>query len=797
MRKDLYFSLIFFTLTLSSQPLFAQKKLDFSFIQGQGTNIPDILKHYEGNSPGEYLTDVYLNSQKYGRQKLIITENDKNKICLPKSWLNKLGLPINLSSMSAALDVEKKCYTFDLLKGGSAKFDYGRQLLILSLPQLYLLNENKNEKWDFGSPGFRLNYSVNGSKTLGHGDAENSESLYGSLDFNANYDRWVLSAKTSGTSSDGFNSPDVSLSTSIQPLRGDLIVGKSYSRVSMLPDFSFYGVSLRSNAAMVPWSVRGYAPVIDGVLNSNAKVTVKQDDYILFSKNLPAGPYSLKDLSPISNGDLTVIVEENNGTKTSTIYPVTTLPTLLRQDDFNYNFVAGVRDDDSQIDGAFGLVSADYGFSFGTTSIASLIHEQYQSLGAGLTLPIGDLGAVSASLNYAWSHYDNQAFQPRGDRVQQGLSATLQYAKDFGLNTNLQLLTYQYTGRGYEDFSSFNPENIHVDSDRRSRYEAIITQKFGSIYLNASGWYQDYRDGKGNDSGANLSLSSSIKNGMSLGLSGAYTSSDTNGDEYSTSLSVSIPFDFLNRSQFSTSSLNYDSLYGTSFNSGLSLSVSDDVRHNLNVNVAENDNWTTSLYTGVRFDLMQTGFSISQSDKYTVLAANASGSIAGVKGAGFAYSNQQNDTIAIARIQGLDDVKFNGSTPTNRWGNAIIPLNSYQKNKITIDTNNIPENIELLDDSFNVTPTGKAIIVRDFKYAKVKRYLLRIFDKDNQPFVMGTQVKTNSGLDVGFIAHGGVVIATLLSDAKYLKINDDGNECRVRISNVKPSTNHITELTCQ
>ncbi|MEF1218617.1 fimbria/pilus outer membrane usher protein, partial [Photobacterium damselae] len=297
MRRDICFSLVFFTLALSSQPLCAQKKLDFSFIQGQGTNIPEVLKYHEGNTQGEYIVDVYLNSQKYGRQKLTITENDKSELCLPKSWLNKLGLPINYTSMSAALDVKKECYTLDLLQGGSAKFDYGRQLLILSLPQLYLLNENKNEDWDFGSPGFRLNYSVNGNKTLGHGDAENSESLYGYFDFNANYDRWVLSTKTSGISSEGFNSPDVSLSTSIQPLRGDLIVGKSYSRISMLPDFSFYGISLRSNSAMVPWSVRGYAPVIDGVLNSNAKVTVKQDDYILFSKNLPAGPYSLKDLS--------------------------------------------------------------------------------------------------------------------------------------------------------------------------------------------------------------------------------------------------------------------------------------------------------------------------------------------------------------------------------------------------------------------------------------------------------------------------------------------------------------------
>ncbi len=52
---------------------------------------------------------------------------------------------------------------------------------------------------------------------------------------------------------------------------------------------------------------------------------------------------------------------------------------------------------------------------------------------------------------------------------------------------------------------------------------------------------------------------------------------------------------------------------GSSFNSGMSVRVNDDINSSVSVNVGEN-NKTTSLHTGIRTDVMQTGFSISQSN---------------------------------------------------------------------------------------------------------------------------------------------------------------------------------------
>ena len=296
--------------------------------------------------------------------------------------------------------------------------------------------------------------------------------------------------------------------------------------------------------------------------------------------------------------------------------------------------------------------------------------------------------------------------------------------------------------------------------------------------------------------GANVSLSSTISNGVSVGLSGSYIHSGKSGTQYSTALSVSVPFDLWKRDQFSINSLNYDSSYGTSFNTGMSFSANDNVNNTLNVNVGKNQR-TASLYTGVRFDSLQTGFSVSQSQHVTGLSASVSGSIAGAKGVGLAYSHQQNDTIAIAHINDLDNIKFNGSAPTNRWGNTIVPLSSYQRNDITIDTNNVPENVKLLNSTYRVTPTNKAIIVRNYKYINVNRYLLRVLNKQGQPFPMGTQVKTDKGIDAGFIANGGVLIATLLSTPEYLKIEEGPSMCQIDIKGIKPGNNQVVDVHCQ
>lgn len=793
--KIKYYPLAILPLIVISQYVNAESNLDLSFIQGDNVKTPSILTQTSGNISGEYLVDVFLNKKNMGRQKLLITESDKQSICLSKSWLEQLNLPINYLKLSSVFNKERQCYILDRIQSGKVIFDYGTQSLKLSLPQIVLLDGREKKKWDYGTTGFRLNYSVTGSKFYGKDSNNNSSTLYGNIDLNVNFDRWVLSVNGSGMRDNGFNTSDISLSTAIQKIQGDLILGKSTTRSTIIPDFTFKGISVRSNSAMVPWSERGYAPVIDGIANSNARITIKQGNYILLSKVIPAGPYSLKDISPVTNGDITVTVEEENGHKSTRIYPVATLPTLLRDGDFNYNFASGVRDD-SNTDGIFGLASVDYGMKLGTLNGAAIIHDRYQSIGGGLTYPLGDFGAISTSVNMSWSHFDKGLPHANNKNTQSGIAATIQYAKDFGQDTNLQLLTYRYTGKGYEDFNEFDPSHLYYNDERRSRYEAILTQDFSDTYLSTSGWLQDYRNSRPSDSGATVSLSSNFSKGITVSLTGSYTNNGLTGDQYNVGMNMSVPFDLWERSQFVSSSLSYDSEMGTSFNTGASVSISDRISTSLNASKTSN-NYTSSLYAGMSFDTAQTGLSLSQSKQGTSISASASGSIAAAKGTSLVFSRAQNDTIAIAHIDGIKDAKFNGSSPTNYYGNTIIPLSSYQDNSIVIDTNNIPEDIELFNSNYNIVPTNKAIIVRDFKYTKVNRFIFKLVDKFEKPLHMGTQVSTENGTPVGFVVNGGILVATILSKPERIKVEgDEGKSCTIDISKIQPGTNNITTLVC-
>ncbi|WP_318492142.1 fimbria/pilus outer membrane usher protein [Photobacterium leiognathi] len=779
---------LFLSLTVIFQANYARADLDLSFIQGKDVKAPDFFKNKQTNIPGKYFVDVFLNNEKFGNKIITITKKDSDSICLSKNWIENIKLPVNFNKINNVYISNRHCFDFNQIQGGSVKFDFSQQSLNINLPQAVLKKNSDNDVWDYGVPGFRLNYAINGNKVFSNGRT-NSEYLYGDFDLHANYGKWVLSVVTRGMSSEGFTSPDMTLSTAIKPLKSKLSFGKDYTETTIFPNFPFYGASIHSDLSMESWTDRGYAPVINGVLNSNSRITIKQDGYILYSKILPAGPYSLTDIDPIFNGDLSVITEEANGNKTMRVYPVTTASALLRENKYHYNISAGMRDKyDNRLDGAFVFGSFDYGFNTGTLNTAAIIHNKYQSLGYGYTLPISEFGIISTSINVARSKFNK--IKSSNEHDQKGTSIVLQYSKYFGKNTNVKVLNYRYVGKGYNDFSSFDPNSTYTKHDKSTRYQAVISQQVGSFSLNTSGWFESHQD-----VGGNISISGTIGD-INLMLSAGYSNYKNTNSNYNTSFNVNIPLDFWNKTQYLNSSVNYTEGTGVSINNGMSVDNNDGISYDINLNMDKNQKML-SLYTSKSFSSVEAGMSISKSNNTTAISTGFSGSIAGAKNVGIAYSNQQEDTLAIAHISNLKDITFNGRSPTNSFGNSLIPLSNYQDNHISIDTDNIPDNISLVDSAYNFIPTENAIVVRDFKYIKVSNYFLRILSREGKPFPMGTQVKTSNGDNVGFIALGGVLVATLVSPEEYLKISDSKDTCKIKISNIKANKNKVIDVHCK
>lgn len=79
----------------------------------------------------------------------------------------------------------------------------------------------------------------------------------------------------------------------IQRLQGQLTLGDSYTPSDIFDSVQFRGAQLASDDNMLPDSLRGFAPIIRGIAQSNAQVTIKQNGYIIYQSYVAPGPSPL------------------------------------------------------------------------------------------------------------------------------------------------------------------------------------------------------------------------------------------------------------------------------------------------------------------------------------------------------------------------------------------------------------------------------------------------------------------------------------------------------------------------
>ncbi|EOU6457665.1 PefC/AfrB family outer membrane usher protein [Escherichia coli] len=777
-------------------------ELNLDFIQGINV-VPSILKSDTNYPEGQYVVDVVVNKERTGRLGLNISKEDEqnNLLCFSPEWLEKAGVMLNTDAYQDVFDEGKGCYVLAKKPHTLIYFDYGAQALNFNIPQAYLLSKTDPTRWDYGVNGGRLKYYGNFNKTV-HDDMN----AFGNLDAAINLGRWVLSSNMNVSHDKDkteFTSSDLTLSTAISQVQGDLLLGKSQTRTELFSDFNFYGAALRSNSNMRPWESRGYVPDISGIASTPSRITVKQNGYTVYSKMIPAGPYRLDDLRPMRNGDLVVTVEDESGYKTEQVYPVTTLPTLLRPGEFQYNVAMGKKNNSNELDKAFHsdsrlfwLGSLDYGFSTTTLNSAFILNDDYQAGGLGVTQMLGGLGAVSLSANVSKASYDN-------GEEKSGQSFSVKYAKSFTDRTDLQLLTYRYQSKGYVEFAEFNPKDIWRYGNQKSRYEARLSHRFDGTYLSGSYWRQDYWMREGSDTGSTLSLSTSVFDSVSVFLNGSYSKyAWSDKADYSVSLSLSVPFDLKGTRHYISNSVGYTRTGGTTFNTSVSAMPTDRFNYSLSANAGSKGDRGASASASYAFDAIQTNMGVSRSynkhgSSQTSFSGSVSGSVLGTTETGLLFTKESSDTVGIVSIPGVEGVSVNGSMPTNSDGNTVVWLSEYSENSININMDNVPDNMEFETTSYNVVPTEKAMVYRKFGFENVLRYILRVKDAQGN-YLTGGDAKTEQGLNAGFISNNGVLLMNMLAEPKTVSVNTgDGKQCRFSMAGLKANANKVQEVRCE
>lgn len=794
-----------------------------AFLQGTA-DVPTILKNDTRYPAGTYYIDVSLNGTKIGRMPLIVSPDDEvaGQLCLSPEWLKDAGIFFKLEEYQNTFDSARGCYLLGRKKNTQLNFDLSSQTLDFVIPQAWMADKNDATRWDYGINGFRMTYNGNFNKNIqSHNSEHNDETLnsYGGINTSLNLGRWILSTDMNMSRNawrNEFDTNNLVLSTAISQIRGDLLIGRSQTRTELFRDFGFYGAALRSNNNMRPWNSRGYAPVVAGVAQSTSRLTISQGGYTIYSRVVPPGPYRLDDIMPVSNGNLVITLEDNNGQKTITEYPVATMSSLLRPGEFNYNFAVGERSDSNEVRdafrsdaGVFTLASLDYGLPTTTLNSGLILHNRYQAFGFGVTQPLGEWGVFSASLNASKASYDKES-----DR--KGVSATFKYAKNFTSRTDLQLLTYRYQSPGYIEFSDWNPgprrhrasyrydeegrdyRYLMFDGREKSRYEALLSHRFDNLNLSASYWQQSYWDRNRQAAGASVSASTSVGNGISVFLSGNYARNAWGGkDDLSGAVSINIPFSISGTTYYSSNSISSSRNGATAFNNSTSATVNERFNYSVNAGTDSRQNNTAGASGSYAFDRIQTNMAVSKNKEITTLSGSASGSVIATAESGLLLTKEAADTVAIVKLKDTPGVSFNNSLPTNSQGNTVLYLTGYNPTSISINPENVPDNAELLDTSFDVVPTEKAIIYREFGFRNVLRYIVRLRDRDGLTLT-GGNAKTEQDVDAGFISNNGVLLMNLLAAPQKITVTrSNGTVCSFSGSHLKENTGKVQEIRCE
>lgn len=799
--KEKTFRLSALSLALFSPLSFAasESDLNLNFLRGV-TSAPSVLKSGSSYPAGQYMVDVVVNQENIGKVPLVISqrEDEDNALCLSAEWLKSAEIPLRLDGYANTFNADRQCYVLTKEPYTKVDFRYGTQTLVFSIPQSLGVSKTDPSRWDYGIPAARLKYQANVSRNTGQ-----STAAYANGDLLLNAGRWILSSNMNGNrNSDGstdFAVRDATLSTAISQVKGDLLLGKSWTRSQLFNDFGFYGVALRSNSNMTPWEARGYAPLITGVASSASRITIKQGGYTVYSKMVPPGPYQLDDVRAVGNGDLEVTVEDEGGHKTVTTYPVTTLPTLLRPGEIEYNVATGRKSSNSKIKapfsegekGVFWMGSLGYGLSSTTLNVASVLHGKYQAGALSVTQSLGSLGAFSAGANLSSAKYDDGMNKT-------GHSVSAKYAKSFADNSDLQLLAYRYQSKGYVEFSDYYSNDQYRAYNKKSRYEINFTQRFSGSSVTLSGWTENFWYMKGNATGIDGSLSTTLFDDVSTYLRGSYSKQPyQDKPDYSVSLNVSVPFTVGGLRYYNNTGYSYSRAGKGSLGSSVGASPTERLSYGLNTNLSEKGERSVGGNVSYGFDAIQTNAMLSQGRHNTSVSGSVNGTILGTADSGLMLTKEYSDTLGVVRIPGVAGVSINGSVPTNNKGYTVVNLSNYTQNTVSVNMENVPDSLELKTTSYNVVPTEKAVVYREFGAEYMQRYILQLKDR-NGNVISGGNARTEQGLDAGFIAGNGVLLMNVLSaPSEVIVTGSGGMTCRFSVKGIQANTNKVQEVRCE
>lgn len=395
---------------------------------------------------------------------------------------------------------------------------------------------------------------------------------------------------------------------------------------------------------------------------------------------------------------------------------------------------------------------------------------------------MGDLGAFSLDVTRAKALLKEQ-------QSSKGQSWRMRYSKDFAVTgTNLSLAGYRYNSKGFytleDTLSSYTrASDVSAPQQRRARTEATLDQTlgegWGSVTLSL------VKETYWSQSEDMLSMGISYSNswhGTSYSLSYSMNkntnSSDSNGNSTSNdnqiSLSVSVPLDHWMHNTWATYNLN-NTKDGTTQNIGL------------NGTALQNDNLNWNLQQGL--STTGSGNSTSMNANYKTTYGEMSGGMSqdkyqqtvniGLQGGVLAHANgitlsqPLSETIALVKAPGTHGTRITNQTgvETDFRGYAVVPfVSAYRHNTLSLDTETLPDDADVMHAAQTVTPTRGAVVRASFNTRLGSRVLMQL-TKNGRPLPFGATVTTEDKDSEFIVGNDGQTYLSGLSQRGQLTVS--------------------------
>lgn len=763
-----------------------------SFLVGDAQNI-DISRFSEGNvaTAGVHKVDLYLNGKMRSTESVDFPDSGKGTgtPCLTLEMLGNAG--VDTDKLPAA--PSEQCIVLSkAIANAQVQFDNNEQRIDIRVPQeyekFYPQGYVDPTRWDDGINAAFVSWNWNDWHTQSHGDS--SDSLYIGTNYGVNLGAWRVRASGSFNQSNesglAYSSNQAYLQREIMPLHGQLVLGDTYTRSDMFDSLDLRGVRLYNDNRMLPGGNTAYTPIIHGTARTNAKVTVRQGNDIIYQTTVTPGAFELKDINAAFNGsDLDVTVEEADGSKQSFSVPFSSVTQLLREGMSSWELGAGeVNRDDVRNKPFLTMGTYSRGLSSiftGYTGFQAADNGYYSGiLGMAANTP---LGAVALDITHS-----SMDFTKSGNWT--GESYRLSFSKMLdATGTSFNVAGWRYSTGKYlslddavvlddeqNDSDLANEEQYHTT---KNRFQLNLSQplkfngeSYGDIYV-SSNWTNYW-----GNTGSTTDYSVGYSNAFSLGsysISAQRTWSDEGETNDSISLSLNIPLENLlaggaeQHHAFSSVNMNYNTdLKGNDqFNTTASGSSADNrFNYNLTGSVQQQRSQENTL--------SQIGTSMSYNTPYGTLNGSASTSAQSerqfaVGGNGGMVIHRHGVVFADRDISGTESfslLEAHGAegSGTGSAGGEINSagyglsetLSPYRENTVGLDISTLKKDVEIDSTSAQVVPTNGAITLVKFNTKGGQSYALPLQTGAGQDIPpMGSLVVNDKGDEVGVVGQGG------------------------------------------